>query len=210
MPWTHMGEWSYSSIILDLGNTWWVVSFMLRRIYPPGDRTPSTHWTGGCMGLRASLDATEKRWNSALLGIEPWPSSPSLYRLTYPGSHYIYVLRVQKILQIIGSVFVCYLSNYKALSNPRRKKCSSIDNLIKNWRYVHVPKAVNNWHGFLYLTCYSVTDYDTLGNTLWNSKMYQNRRLSTTDKEVGDSVLVTYYSVAQRRCDKSSHDPGTP
>jgi hypothetical protein len=44
--------------ILNLGARWrWVVSFTLR----PRERTPGTHWTGGWMGLRASLDAIAKR-----------------------------------------------------------------------------------------------------------------------------------------------------
>jgi hypothetical protein len=42
-----MGEWRYSSTILDLGTGWrWVASFTLLPFYP-GERTPTTHWIGG-------------------------------------------------------------------------------------------------------------------------------------------------------------------
>jgi hypothetical protein len=39
MPWWHMGEWKYTSTILDLGIRWrWVVSSMPRLLYPQGNR----------------------------------------------------------------------------------------------------------------------------------------------------------------------------
>jgi hypothetical protein len=38
MPWRHMGEWRYSSTILDPGTRWrWVVKFMPRSFYPHGN-----------------------------------------------------------------------------------------------------------------------------------------------------------------------------
>jgi hypothetical protein len=48
----------------------------------PGERGTGTH----CMwvGLGAGLDAVENRKILPLPGIEPRPSSPSLYRLSYP------------------------------------------------------------------------------------------------------------------------------
>jgi hypothetical protein len=43
-----------------------------------------THWIGGCVVPRVGLDAVQKRRIFlALPGIEPWPSSSSLYRLSY-------------------------------------------------------------------------------------------------------------------------------
>jgi hypothetical protein len=55
MPWTHMGEWRYSSTFLDLGTRWrWMVSFT------PGERAFSTHWIGGWVGPGVRLDAVEK------------------------------------------------------------------------------------------------------------------------------------------------------
>jgi hypothetical protein len=30
-------------------------------LFTPGERAPGTHWTGGWVGLRARLDAVEKR-----------------------------------------------------------------------------------------------------------------------------------------------------
>jgi hypothetical protein len=50
-----MGEWRYSSIILDLGTRW-------RRVasFTPRDGARVKHWMGGWVDLRAALEA-EKR-----------------------------------------------------------------------------------------------------------------------------------------------------
>jgi hypothetical protein len=58
-PWWRLGERKYSSYsfltsALDGGE--WSASC-------PGERTPGTHWTGGCVGPRAGLD-TEVRGKS--------------------------------------------------------------------------------------------------------------------------------------------------
>jgi hypothetical protein len=54
----HEGVWGSGCIdphFLNLGTSWrWVVSFMLRPLYPRG-RSPSTHWIGGWVGPRADL-----------------------------------------------------------------------------------------------------------------------------------------------------------
>jgi hypothetical protein len=56
-----MGEWKYSSTILDLGVRWrWVASFTALPCYP-WETAPGTHWTGGWMGPRAGVDIMEKR-----------------------------------------------------------------------------------------------------------------------------------------------------
>jgi hypothetical protein len=47
--------------------------------FTPRKRAPGTHWIGGWVGPRAGLDDVEKRKVLPLLGIEPGPSSPSLY-----------------------------------------------------------------------------------------------------------------------------------
>jgi hypothetical protein len=57
----------------------------------PGRFIPGTHWIGGWVGLRASLDDVEKRKFLTLPGLELRPlsrpaCSQSLYRLRYPGS----------------------------------------------------------------------------------------------------------------------------
>jgi hypothetical protein len=46
-----MGEWRYSSVILDLGTRWRL----------PHPLYPRAHWIGGCVGCRAGLNAVEKR-----------------------------------------------------------------------------------------------------------------------------------------------------
>jgi hypothetical protein len=74
------GEEVYLLPTLDLGTRWGsMVSVTPWMCSSPGERTPSTHWTEGWVGPRASVD-TEARGKilSPLLGIEPWsPSRPA-------------------------------------------------------------------------------------------------------------------------------------
>jgi hypothetical protein len=59
----------YRFTFLDLGTSW-------KRVFSftPGERAPSTHWTGGWVNLRAGLDDVEKRKFLTLLGLELYPS----------------------------------------------------------------------------------------------------------------------------------------
>jgi hypothetical protein len=71
-----MGDWKYSSTIINLGNKCRrVVSFTLRPLYHFEIYT-GTHWIGDSVGLIAGLDATEMRETFPLLGIEPRLSNP--------------------------------------------------------------------------------------------------------------------------------------
>jgi hypothetical protein len=59
--------------------------------FTPGGSAPGTHWIGGWVDLRASLDDVEKRKFLTSPGFELRPlgrlaRSQSLYRLSYPGS----------------------------------------------------------------------------------------------------------------------------
>jgi hypothetical protein len=59
--------------------------------FTPGERAPTTHWTGSCGGHRAGLDEVQKRKFFTLPGLELRPlgssaRSQSLYLLRYPGS----------------------------------------------------------------------------------------------------------------------------
>jgi hypothetical protein len=67
-----------------------VVSFTPRPLYHR-ERVPGTHWIGGWVDLRASLDDVEKRKFLTLQGLElrylGLARSQSLYRLRYPGSN---------------------------------------------------------------------------------------------------------------------------
>jgi hypothetical protein len=73
----HMGEWSYSSTILDLGTRRkWMVKFTLRPLYPQRKRL-GINWIRGWVGPRTGLDAMEHKRSLALSGIEhrktiPW------------------------------------------------------------------------------------------------------------------------------------------
>jgi hypothetical protein len=78
-----MGKWRYSSSFLDLGTRWRrVVSFTPLPLYPrkKSPRYPLDRRLGGLQS-RSGRCGEEK--NLALQGIEPEPSSPSLYRLSY-------------------------------------------------------------------------------------------------------------------------------
>jgi hypothetical protein len=79
----------------DLYTRWRWVVFTSRPLYSQG-KTPGTHWTGGWVDPRADLDTVSKRKiSSPPPGIEPRSSdclarSQSLYRLSYPGCHYLH------------------------------------------------------------------------------------------------------------------------
>jgi hypothetical protein len=87
-PCRHMGEWRYSSTILDLGTRWRrVVSFTSRPLYPRGKRPQypldrklvgPQSWSG-CYGVKKSI--------LPLSAIKPGRSdrSPSLHRQIYPS-----------------------------------------------------------------------------------------------------------------------------
>jgi hypothetical protein len=76
-----MGEWRYSSTILDLETRWrWVISFTFLPLHPRG-KIPGIHWRGGWEGPRTGQDTVEERKMFLLPGIEYRPSSPSLYLL---------------------------------------------------------------------------------------------------------------------------------
>jgi hypothetical protein len=74
-----MGEWRYSSTILDLGTRWrWVASYTPRHY----------HCIGGWVGPRAGLDVMEKRKSGPSRESNTGcpAHSLSLYRLSYPVS----------------------------------------------------------------------------------------------------------------------------
>jgi hypothetical protein len=77
-------------LILNLSTRWGlVVSIMPWLRFTPGERTPGTHWTGGWVGPRASLDAETGRKIFCLCrGSNPGRPlrSQSLHLLSYPGS----------------------------------------------------------------------------------------------------------------------------
>jgi hypothetical protein len=58
MPEKHMGEWSYSSIILNLGARWRTASCPSH--FTPRERAPSTPRIRGWVGPRAGLYAAER------------------------------------------------------------------------------------------------------------------------------------------------------
>jgi hypothetical protein len=87
-PWRRMGEWRFSSSFLDLSTRWWWVVNLTPRLLNPRGKSPSIRWIGGWMGLRASLDAVDKRKISRRCR-ELNPSLPArssqLYWLKHPS-----------------------------------------------------------------------------------------------------------------------------
>jgi hypothetical protein len=77
-----MGEWRYSTTILDLGTRWRCVVNIIPRENPPwnslGRRLSGPQNRSGYCGVKKNL--------LNLPGIDPLLSSSSLYRLSYPGS----------------------------------------------------------------------------------------------------------------------------
>jgi hypothetical protein len=67
-------EWRYNSIIHNLGSSWkWSASRYGRTT--PWEIASGTYWIGGRADPRNGLHA--------MPGIEPGPSKPQLYRLSY-------------------------------------------------------------------------------------------------------------------------------
>jgi hypothetical protein len=78
-----MGEWRYGSTIVDLGidGEEYLVSCSGR--FSPVEGALGTQWMGGSRSRFERFGGEKKLL--PLAGIEPRPSSPSLYRLSYPG-----------------------------------------------------------------------------------------------------------------------------
>jgi hypothetical protein len=83
----------------------------------------STHWLGGWAGLRAGLDAVEKRkvscsrweWNPGTSAC-----SPSLYRLSYPCSHCVCVcVRARACACACACACVCVCRSITTVVKPR-------------------------------------------------------------------------------------------
>jgi hypothetical protein len=70
-----MGEWTYSSVILDLGSRWWrVVSFMPLPLYPQG-KIPRYLLERRLVGLQNQSGRCGEEKHLAMPGIELGPSS---------------------------------------------------------------------------------------------------------------------------------------
>jgi hypothetical protein len=84
--WRCMGDWRYSSAILDLSIRWkWMINFTPLPLYPPGksSRYPSDR---RLFRLQSRSGRCGVGKIFLLLELEPWASCPQLYRLSYPGS----------------------------------------------------------------------------------------------------------------------------
>jgi hypothetical protein len=81
-----LGEWRYSSTssLTSAVDGEWSASRLLH-FTPSRERTPGTHWIGGWVGPRASLDAVVKRKIPSPCR-DSNPLSPSAVPRSYPGS----------------------------------------------------------------------------------------------------------------------------
>jgi hypothetical protein len=79
------GSGYMDSHFLDLGTSWrWAVSFNAPVVLTPGERAPGTHWIGGWVEPRASLDDVEDRKFLTLQGLKLWPLvRPARSKLLY-------------------------------------------------------------------------------------------------------------------------------
>jgi hypothetical protein len=90
----------------------------------PQGKSPSTHWIGGSVNLRAGLDDAEKRKFLTLPGLKLQllrrpVHSQSLYRLSYPGSQQnhikkdkLFLKRKRSVMLGISSI-IGFLIRYK-------------------------------------------------------------------------------------------------
>jgi hypothetical protein len=92
----------------------WVVSFTSRPLYL-WERAPGTHWLGGWVGPRVSLDNVKKGKFFTLPVLElrslGWLTrSQSLYRLRYPGSQH-QVTPYRKHTELSRQILLWFLEN---------------------------------------------------------------------------------------------------
>jgi hypothetical protein len=123
VPWRHMGEWRYSSTILDLGVRWrWMVSSTPRPLFP-GKSPPGTHWIGGWLRPTGSLDAMGKSKKFYPAGNRTPAVQPIAY--CYPDSFCLMWLRkiMTNIIRIAG---LWNDTRNQDLSNNRRKYTQSM------------------------------------------------------------------------------------
>jgi hypothetical protein len=116
LPRRHMGEWRYSSTILNLGDRWGERSASRLGRFISEERTTGTNFIGGWVGPRTGLEAVEKTEILSLTGIEPRLSIPSLYRLSNPNTMYI-VPRRACVLSIIWNTPNCW--KYRIVQSRR-------------------------------------------------------------------------------------------
>jgi hypothetical protein len=56
-----MREWRHIATILNLCTKWSELTASRPCLFTSGERAPGIHWTGGWVGPRTSLNATEKK-----------------------------------------------------------------------------------------------------------------------------------------------------
>ena len=76
----HQKRYSFFNLGARLG---WVVNAMPWPLYP--QERSDTHYTGGCVGLRAGLDWCEKSRPTGIRSPDRQARRQSLYRLRYPA-----------------------------------------------------------------------------------------------------------------------------
>jgi hypothetical protein len=92
-----MGEWRYTSTILDLGTRWrLVVSFKPRPLLYPRGKSPLYPLDRRLGGPQSRSGRCEDEKNLAVLGIEPWPSSYTDWATPTPYTRIIFIIITSK------------------------------------------------------------------------------------------------------------------
>jgi hypothetical protein len=103
MPWKHMGEWRYSSTILDLGTRGrWVVNFTPLPLYLRGRRSRYL-FDMRLGGLQGRSGPCGEQKNLALPRIKPGPFS------LYP---------IAELPDVVGTYLLTYLRSWALLEKP--------------------------------------------------------------------------------------------
>jgi hypothetical protein len=143
-----MVKWRYISIILDLSCRWrWVVSFTPREVYI-GETAPvptglETGWTTEPV---LTLWSGEKNLLT-LSGIEPRPSvlySPSLYRLSCPGSSIKYN-QTKVELMILIRFFLLPVHFYDTIFSRGAVAEFGMDDSFHLWHYPNNYSYITPW-----------------------------------------------------------------
>jgi hypothetical protein len=129
--------------------------------FTPRERAPGTHWIGGWVDPRASLDDVENRDFLTLPGFELGrpACSRSLYRLRYSGFRYrLYTFtKIHKTSVIINSDKVSHWMEFSGCYTGTQTTCScptALTNTVNSKGrqiYLHVTEKIAFLSGLVYV-----------------------------------------------------------
>jgi hypothetical protein len=142
MSWRRIGEWICRSTVLELSTRWrWMVSFMPQSLYPlrKSPRYPFDRRLGR---PQSRFGRCREEKILPLPAVESGQSSPSLYRLSYPGPLVNIRLKVK--------LFLCLIKHQAAewdglavtlWTRIRKVVCSNLvwNNMYPEWSFCVFP-----------------------------------------------------------------------